>query len=107
MLVAVIIFVLAAFGISAPVSLIAVGLAVWAAAALRAVEGKVSAGEYVPGSAPCTSSVGGMVGALYGAALREPAPADTGPVDVEVVVDATAIAEEHPQSPSTGRPRRP
>jgi hypothetical protein len=33
-LIAVIIFVLAAFGISAPVSLIAVGLAVWAAAQL-------------------------------------------------------------------------
>jgi hypothetical protein len=33
-LIAVIIFVLAAFGISAPINLIAVGLAVWAAAAL-------------------------------------------------------------------------
>jgi hypothetical protein len=33
-LVAVIIFVLAAFGIAAPVSLLAVGLAVWAAAQL-------------------------------------------------------------------------
>lgn len=33
-LIAVIIFILAAFGISAPISLVALGLAVWAAAAL-------------------------------------------------------------------------